>query len=198
MTSPPDPFAAFFDSVELDPSAKPTPETIERAIGFCGSPQPGAETPGFYLLDDADGRFRVDRLVGVISLSDDAILERERGAVHLARLLVIEQSGERYELDLKLRLSGRVPQLVSQEDALSEPSVIVEHDNEDVMSVPRIHWTRYVAVAGLYTPASLAESDVPFGAMLSVHLPGVAAGFAGLTLIEDLPRPAARGAIWTP
>src|SRR6185312_5169965 len=187
MTSPPDPFSAFFDSLELDPSTKPTPETIDRAIAFCGPPLHDGETPGFYLIDDAGGRFVVDPLMGVISLKDEAILERERGAIHVARLKVIEQSGERYELDLKLRLSGRVPQLVSEEDALSEPSAIVEHDNEDVMSVPRIHWTRYVAVAGLYTPATLADSSAPFGAMLSVHLPCVPAGFAGLTLIEDIP-----------
>ena len=198
MTSPPDPFSAFFDSVELDPSTKPTPETIERAIAFCGPPQYRAETPGFHLINDAGGRFVVDSLTGVISLRDEAILECERGAIHAARLLVIEQSGERYELDLKLRLSGRVPQLVSEENALSDTSVAVEHDDKDVISVPRIHWTRYVAVAGLYTPASLVESDAPYGAMLSVHLPGVAAGFAGLTLVEDLPRPAARKAIWTP
>jgi hypothetical protein len=198
MTSPPDPFSAFFDSVEFDPSTKPTPEAIERAIAFCGPPLQGAETPGFYLIDDAGGRFVVDPLMGVISLRDDAILERERGAIHVARLMVVEQSGERYELDLKLRLSGRVPQLVSEEDALSDTSAAVEHDDEDVISVPRIHWTRYVAVAGLYTPASLAESDAPYGAMLSVHLPGVVAGFAGLTLVEDLPPPAARDAIWTP
>ena len=198
MTSPPDPFSAFFDSVELDPATKPTPETIERAIAFCGPPQYCAETPGFHLINDAGGRFVVDPLTGVISLRDEAILKRERGAILMARLRVIEQSGERYELDLKLRLSGRIPQLVSEENALSETSIAVEHDDEDVISVPRIHWTRYVAVAGLYTPASLVESDAPFGAMLSVHLPGVAAGFAGLTLIEDLPPPAPRNAIWTP
>lgn len=196
MTSPPDPFSAFFDSVELDPATKPSPETIERAIAFCGPPQERA--PGFYLIEDAGGRFLVDPLIGVISLRDEAILERERGAIHTARLLVIEQSGERYELDLRLRLSGRVPQLVSEEDALSDPFAAVEHDEEDVIAIPRIHWTRYVAVAGLYTPASLPQSDAPYGALLTVHLPGVAAGFAGLTLIEDPPPPAARNAIWTP
>ena len=81
---------------------------------------------------------------------------------------------------------------------MTDVSAAIEHDDEDVMSIPRIHWTRYVALAGLYTPASLAESDAPYGAMLAVHLPNVPAGFAGLTLMDDIPRPASRAAIWTP
>ncbi|MBS0384280.1 MAG: hypothetical protein JSS00_02900 [Proteobacteria bacterium] len=198
MTSPSDPFSAFFDSVEIDPITKPSPEVIERAFAMCAPPQEDSETPGFHLIDDAGGRFVVDPITGVISLRDDLILERERGAIHLARLRVIEPSGERYELDLKLRLSGRVPQLVSQEDAMSDMTAAVERDDEDVTGIPRIHWTRYVAIAGLYTPATLAESDAPYGAMLAVHLPNVAAGFAGLTLIEEIPPPSSRTAIWTP
>lgn len=198
MTAPSDPFSAFFDSVEIDPSEKPSPETIERALAFCGPPPERADAPGFYLTNDAGGRFVVDPITGVISLTDDAILERERGAIYIARLLVIEQSGERYELDLKLRLSGRVPQLVSEEDALSRKSAAADRNDKEIISIPRIHWTRYVALAGLYTPASLVESDAPYGAMLSVHLPCVAAGFAGLTLIENIPPPSSCASIWTP
>ncbi len=198
MTAPSDPFSAFFDSIEIDSAKKPSPETIERALAFCGPPQESSDGPGFALINDAGGRFVVDPITGVISLSDEAILERERGAIYVARLRVIEQSGERYELDLKLRLSGRVPQLVSEEDALSRKSAAADHDAEDMIRVPRIHWTRYVAVAGLYTPATLADSNAPFGAMLSVHLPCVPAGFAGLTLIEDVPPASSRTAIWTP
>lgn len=196
MTPPSDPFAAFFDSVEIDPATKPTPETIERALALSASPE-STEAPGFYLLDDACGRFVIDRDWGVISLKDDSILEHERGAIHVARLRVIEHSGERYEIDLKLRLTGRVPQLVAQEEAMTEVSAVAECDDEEVMSIPRIHWTRYVALAGLYTPASLADEDAPYGAMLAVHLPNVPAGFAGLTLIEAVPAPSSRGAIWT-
>ncbi|MBI3439236.1 MAG: hypothetical protein HY054_11420 [Proteobacteria bacterium] len=197
MTSPPDPFSAFFDSVEIDPAKKPSSETIERALAMC-APQENPEAPGFYLLDDAGGRFVIDRDWGMISLSDDAILERERGAIHVARLRVIEQSGERYEIDLKLRLTGRVPQLVAQEETMTEVSAVAECDDEEVMNIPRIHWTRYVALAGLYTPAALADEDAPFGSMLAVHLPNVPAGFAGLTLIEAIPQPSPRGAIWSP
>ena len=49
MTAPSDPFSAFFDSVEIDPAQKPSPETIERALAFCGPPQESRDAPGFYL-----------------------------------------------------------------------------------------------------------------------------------------------------
>jgi hypothetical protein len=183
MSTPSDPV----ESPNLQPHSKASPE----ALAYCASPQTGLDAPGFYLLDDAGGRFVVDRDWGVISLRDESVLEKEHGAIHVARLRVVEQSGETYELDLKLRMSGRVPQLVS-EDALAD-----EADEDDAINVPRIHWTRYVAVAGLYTPASLPDNDAPYGSLLSVHTPSVAAGFAGLTLIEDLPSPAARNAVWS-
>ena len=159
-----------------------------EALAHRGSPHDGLDAPGFYLLDDCDGRFVVDRDWGVISLRDETVLEKEHGAIHVARLRVVEQSGETYELDLKLRLTGRVPQLVTEE--------AFDEDAEE-LNVPRIHWTRYVAVAGLYTPAALPDNDAPYGSLLTVHTPSVAAGFAGLTLIEDLPSPASRNAIWT-
>jgi hypothetical protein len=183
MTSPSDPF----NSPNFNPS-QASCEAMDRSLAFCGSPQEALDVRGFYLLDDADGRFVVDRDWGVISLRDETVLEKEHGAIHAARLRVVEQSGETYELDLKLRLSGRVPQLVSEE--------AFDQDSEEV-NAPRIHWTRYVAVAGLYTPASLPDDDAPYGSLLTVHTPSVAAGFAGLTLIEDLPSPASRNAVWT-
>lgn len=191
MTTPSDPFSEFFDSVELDPARKPSIEAIDQALAFCGPPQESGDAPGFYLLDDAGGRFSIDRDWGVISLKDEAVLETERDSVHAARIRVIEQSGEIYELDLKLRLTGPVPQLVPE--AESEEAV-----DEDEANPPLIHWTRYVALAGLYKPASLGNESAPYGAMLAVHIPRVAAGFAGLTIIESLPAPAPRNAIWTP
>ena len=188
MTTPPDPFSKSFDSLEIDPARKPSIEAIDHALAFCGPPPEALDAPGFYLLNDAGGRFVVDRDWGVISLRDETVLEKEHGAIHVARLRVVEQSGETYELDLKLRMSGRVPQLVSEDE--------FDEESEEV-NVPRIHWTRYVAVAGLYTPASLPDKDAPYGSLLTVHTPSVTAGFAGLTLIEDLPPPASRNAVWT-
>lgn len=65
--------------------------------------------PIFTLIDDAQGRFVVERETGVIALSDKSWLEREPGAVHVARLRVVEPSGLTYELDVPLRLTGLVP-----------------------------------------------------------------------------------------
>ena len=196
MTTPSDPFSEAFDSINIDPAHVPSVEAIDHALSFCGPPPEAMDAPGFYLLNDADGRFVIDRDWGVISLADEGLLDRERGAIHVARLRVVEQSGESYELDLKLRLSGRVPQLVADEDAHPDSSESLNEEYEPY--APKIHWTRYVAVAGLYTPASLEDDGAPFGSLLTVHTPCVAAGFAGLTLIEDLPAPSMRTAIWSP
>jgi hypothetical protein len=111
MTSPPDSFASKFDSIEIDRAQAPSPETIERALSMAGE-----EEPGFYLLDDARGRFVVDRETGFVSLSDASWLKREPGAVHVARLRVVEPSGARYEIALPLRLTGFVPLMVGAEE----------------------------------------------------------------------------------
>jgi hypothetical protein len=197
MTTPSDPFSESFDSIEIDPARKPSIEAIDRALAFCGPPPEASDAPGFHLLDDAGGRFVIDRDWGVISLKDESVLEKEHGAIHVARLRVIEQSGESYDLDLRLCLNGPVPQLVS-DPRLDEELDGTHWEDADDLPVPRIHWTRYVAVAGLYTPASLADDDAPFGSLLTIHTPCVAAGFAGLTLIEPLPPPAAQSALWSP
>jgi hypothetical protein len=121
MIPPLDPFALSFDSIEIDPTRAPTKQSIERALAICGprdevltatAAAPDLEAPGFFLRDDAGGRFTIDRDMGVISLRDDALLVRERGAVYPVRLRVVEASGASYELDLKLRLTGRVPQVL--------------------------------------------------------------------------------------
>ena len=113
--TPPAPFALQFDSIELDPARAPTRAAIEYALALC-TPTPAASEPGFYLLDDAGGRFAIDRDFGVVSLKDESVLEREPGAVHGVRLHVIEPSGASYELAIKLRLTGRIPQMVGGED----------------------------------------------------------------------------------
>lgn len=72
--------------------------------------------PGFHLIDDAQGRFVVDRQWGIVSLANDDTLVRETGSVHAVRLRVIETSGASYELSMQLRLTGRVPQMVGAEE----------------------------------------------------------------------------------
>lgn len=115
MSQPPAPFAFAFDCIELDPARAPTRQAIEHALALC-APELAATAPGFYLLDDAGGRFEIDRQWGVVSLKDDAVLQRETGAIHAARLLVIEPSGTRYELGLRLRLTGHIPQMLGGEE----------------------------------------------------------------------------------
>jgi hypothetical protein len=113
MSSSHDPFSARFDTIEIDPARAPSAAALESAMAAVAP----AEGPGFYLLDDAGGRFVVDREMGIISLKDDAILETQRFDVHPARLLVIERSGARYEMEMRLRLTGHVPQMLGAEDS---------------------------------------------------------------------------------
>ncbi len=125
MIPPLDPFAQNFDSIEIDPTRAPAREAIESAMASL-APQdelltpsaaaPDLPTPGFYLLSDAGGRFVIDRDVGIVTLADETLLQRERGAVHAIRLRVIEPSGTTYELDMQLRITGRVPQMVGAEE----------------------------------------------------------------------------------
>jgi hypothetical protein len=113
--SPSDAFCSAFDSIEVDPARAPSRLAIERAMEFC-APAPRASEPGFYLLDDAGGRFVIDRDWGLVSLKDAAVLAREPGAVHGARLHVVEPSGASYQLNLKLRLTGLIPQMLGGEE----------------------------------------------------------------------------------
>jgi hypothetical protein len=106
-----DSFASKFDSIEIDRARAPAPEVIGRAVCLAAENQ-----SGFYLVDDANGRFVVGRESGVVSLSDPSWLEREPGAVHVARLSVVERSGARYDIALPLRLTGIVPLMEGAEE----------------------------------------------------------------------------------
>ena len=59
MTIPPlDPFSQTFDSIEVDSNRTPAREAIEHAMAYV-APQTPIEppAPGFYLLNDGNGRF---------------------------------------------------------------------------------------------------------------------------------------------
>ena len=116
MSPPAAPFDETFDAIDLNAVAAPSREAIEHAMSICA---PG-DKPGFSLLDDAEGRFVVDREFGVVSLKDAAIVGRELGEVRTVRLRVVEPSGLRYELNLPLRITGVVPQVVGYEDETAE------------------------------------------------------------------------------
>ena len=164
MTVPPlDPFSQNFDAV--DPAHAPTRAAIESAMAHIA---PRKEEPGFYLLNDANGRFVIDREVGVVTLADDSILQTERNSVHAARLRVVEPSGTSYELDMQLRISGHVPQMLGAEEfaaiagltdetilvAPRVPLLIIPKD-EPVVATPRVEapvtpasWTRFAVAQG--------------------------------------------------
>jgi hypothetical protein len=143
------------------------------------------EQPGFYLLDDAGGRFVVDPEFGFISLRDEALLESERGQVHNARLKVVEPSGAAYELVLRLRLSGRVPQVVSESEAPAATPLA---------SLP---WAHFTAFLGARVERALSEEHAPF-ALLAAQ-PALASDVAAcdLRIGAPPPRPASARANWS-
>ena len=107
--SSPTHFAPHFDAIDVENA--PTRAAIEHAMAMCAIEDEG-DAPGFYLLSDAGGRFVVDRADGVIALRDPSALEAERGQVHAVRLREISPSGLIYDLDIRLLMSGAVPQLI--------------------------------------------------------------------------------------
>lgn len=189
MIPPLDPLAPNFDSIEIDPARAPSRAAIEVAT---------PEGPGFHLLDDAGGRFVVDREMGVVSLADDALLERERGAVHLARLRVVEPSGASYELQMWLRLTGRVPQMVGAEEFADIAGVeVAPAPDAAAAPLPRVAWTRFTAACGAFARPALGAETAPYGALLAPELPPADAVPAELALAGALPAPASAAAAWT-
>ena len=104
MMSSLDPFALSFDSIKVEPKP-PAALPSERTALFAHSALP--EEPGFYLLDDAGGRFSIDRATGIVTLAHDHVLELERDAIHPVHIKVIEHSGASYELNFRLRITGK-------------------------------------------------------------------------------------------
>jgi len=164
-TSTHDPFSARFDSIEIDPQNAPSLAAIDHALAFAAPRATGPDiaNAGFYLIDDAEGRFEIDREMGVVSLKDEATLERERFAIHAVRVRVIEPSGESYEMELKLRLTGRVPQMVGAEDALFDLAV---RDAPPAAPIPApsrpLHWTKYAAAHARAGKAEIARTRRAF------------------------------------
>lgn len=209
MSQPHDPFALQFDSIEIDPTRAPARAAIERAMASVG-PTAAPTAPGFYLLDDCGGRFSVDRDMGVVTLLDDALITTERNAVHDVRLKVIEPSGASYELDLKLRITGHVPQMVGAEDIdflgttapveiapphIAAPRRVVAIAPEP--TAPRLTWTGYSVATHAGGKVSLASETAPYGAVLDRPPLPTAPGPFRLHLFTPLPQPSARDAAWS-
>ncbi|MBL8547740.1 MAG: hypothetical protein JNL81_14830 [Hyphomonadaceae bacterium] len=134
MVPPLDPFAQAFDSIEIDPARTPSPAAIDHANALFAHEPPQSAEPGFYLLDNANGRFVVDRQMGVVTLADESLLRSERNTIHAVTLRVIEPSGVSYELEMRLRISGRVPQMIGAE----EFGAIAGLTDETILVAPRV------------------------------------------------------------
>lgn len=196
--SSPDPFSARFDAIEIDPARAPSQAVLDHAFAIAAptAAVPDFTTPGFYLIDDAQGRFEIEREFGVISLKDESILAREHGAVHTARVRVIEPSGASYDMDMQLRLTGRVPQMVGAEDngflialaagetqqsaPVAQPAPAPRAE-EPVIAAP---WTKYAAAHGLPGKSELVHTRRTF---IAAEFPANVPGPAALSLSEPLP-----------
>lgn len=206
MNVPHDPFAQSFDSIELDPTRAPSRDAIERAMAYLApaddlivsAAAPELATPGFYLIDDCGGRFVIDRDMGVVSLADESVLARDRGAVFPVRLRVIEHSGASYDMDLRLRLTGRVPQVLGAEDLLAAFGG-VQHDDVPAPVAPpspAVSWATHAVTAGPGSVSAVNEA-APFGAVIDSPTPPTAPGPYRLHLFTPLPQPAPKTAIWS-
>lgn len=192
MTSAHDPLSLSFDSIDIDRARAPS------AAADLGE-------AGHFLVDDAGGRFQIDREMGVISLRDEATLERERFSVHAVCVRVVERSGEQYELELKLRVTGMVPHVVGAEEALFE----VPHDDEPVEQATPIaapvplpptdraptHWTRYAAAHARAGKSALERTRRAF---ISAEWPAFAPTLANSALaLDEAPPPVGLSSDWS-
>lgn len=197
MNQPLDPFAQSFDAIDVAQGGARRAFEQALAVAAPSAAAPDFATPGFYLLDDAGGRFVVDRDFGVVSLKDDALLERELGVVHGVKLKVIEQSGASYDLDMQLCITGQVPQMVGTEDfGFAAPA-----PRPAVAAAPRaqIAWSSFAAAQDAGGAAkSLSQCGAaPYGALMCTALPPVRVQDAHLILSAELPAPSDKNAVWS-
>ncbi len=177
----------------LDPSHAP-----ESALSH--------EEPGFYLVDDAGGRFIVDRQWGIVSVANDEVLAREPGAVHGVMLRVIEPSGASYQLPMQLRLTGRVPQMVGAEefamlasmadglaDQIANGAVAAPAPQAKPAPLPTIAWSQFSAANAKPGKGALPAQN------FATPLPSLPAALTdvGLSMPEMALTPAPADADWS-
>lgn len=111
-----DPFA-YFDEARAEGGASLLIDDAFETLAGGAS----AEDAAFVLLDDAGGRFVVDPRTGLICLADEERLNQERDSVHAVRLQARDGAGEPYEMTLRLKLTGVVPEIVDADETLDAP-----------------------------------------------------------------------------
>jgi hypothetical protein len=173
MSSTHDSFSERFDSIEVGRAAL-------------------APTAGFFLIDDAGGRFQIDREMGVVSLKDESLLERERFAIHVARVRVVESTGESYEMELKLRLTGVVPEMVGAENALFDIGGAPQPAAPKIATAaptPTPAPRSWIAYAAAYARAGKAELARTRRAFIAADMPAFAPTHADASLQICAPLP---------
>lgn len=195
MNQPLDPFAQSFDAIEVGQSD--VRRAFEQAIALSApsAAAPDFAAPGFYLVDDAGGRFVVDRDMGMVSLRDAALLVREAGAVHQVRLKVVQASGNGYELNMTLRVTGHVPQMVGAEEFAFGQAAPLFETAPTVSPRRSIAWEAFSTTANA-APAPLGAEGAAFGALLSVQTPQVTLSGADLS-IGNVPNASPKHAHWS-
>ncbi len=205
MQTPFDSFALSFDSIPVEPkqAAQPAP-----AHDLDAPHVDGPARPGFTLLDDADGRFGIDRETGIITLLHDHLLASEAGATHAVHMRCIEPSGTSYELRFQLRMTGLIPQIVGAEeyDALAnlvQPAPALKPMRAIALApamLPEIAplqiETPQIEAPSMWPHLARGEETAPFGALCAAPYPAVETGSSELSLGAAPPRPGAAGAEW--
>jgi len=200
MIGPLDPFALEFDSITPDASlaSRTLDDPFLRIPFHAAQPEPARASngAGFYLLDSAEGRFAIDHETGVISVASDDILVNERGGVHGVRVRVVEQSGSSYELNLRLCLNGRVPQIAGADELSLLPPLTPVPALETpphAVAFPQFEACRGVALHA----AELGAEDAGFGTLLDWTILRAPQGDATLMLDAAPPAPASAFADWS-
>lgn len=204
--SPPDPFALSFDSINVEPRRRR--DDPVRAIGAEHAALT-SEEPGFYLIDDCNGRFSIDRETGIVTLQHEHLLSIEAGAMHPVHIRVIEMSGGHYDLKFRLRMTGRVPQIAGAEenDALAgltaplRDLITPEQNGVQQFAAPEpapLAWVMFSAARMLLGKRPLCGETAPFGSLFETPaaLPDVYAERGKLWLEKAPPPPASADAAW--
>lgn len=202
MSSSSDPFSERFDSIEVDPASAPSAAAIEHALAMCATED--LDTPGFSLLDDAGGRFVVDRDMGVISLANEGLLSTERNSVHDVRLRVVEPSGATYVQNMQLRITGRVPQMLGAEefgflvdlagggDLNASPAPLPPRPPTPIAPAIPVDWSQYAAAYATHRKPDLTRTRRAF---IAAQLPPANSALSSATLAlgEAPPRVGGQG-----
>ena len=196
MIGPLDPFALEFDSITPDPALAPRTLDDPFLLIAGARPAPATSNAGFTLIDDAQGRFAIDHETGIVTVASDDVLAQERGSEHDVRVRVIEHSGASYEMKLRLRLSGRVPQVAGADD-FAAIAALPQIPGQETPP-PTVAFAQFEACRGVALHvAELGAEGALYGALLDAPPYRAPHGDAALTLNAAPPAPASAFADWS-